>query len=496
LPKNKAKKPPPPPLGARQLAHKALLRVECDGAYSGLALDTILKRAQVEARERRFCTELFYGTLRNHTYLNFLLAAFCDRGLKKLPEVVLCALRLAAYELVYLQTPSRAAVNEGVRLLRRQPQRLRGFCNAVLRKVAVASEAGKLPQVRDFAKSDVAALAIRYSQPEWLLEEIAARRGVQSCAAWAKANNEAAPVSLRVNKCRTTREELAGRIRGKGREAGEMLSAGKMPAVQVNGTEKPGQVELPKEFPDNIYVAGVGAVPKLPGSEEGEFCAQDPAATLVGRLANPQPSELVVDLCAAPGGKSTHLAEIMGDDGKVAALELHPGRTRLIGELAERLNLASVKGAAVDCTNVVAVRDAVKRVSGEDSGPPSLVVLDAPCSGLGTSRRNPEIARRKRGSQGELMALQDTLLDVAAELLTEAGGVLVYSVCTPTASEGVERIAAFLGRHPAFVVDSMPAELLAFSQAATGVLAGSRYLQTWTDLHGCDSFFAIRLRRS
>ena len=449
---------------ARVLAHKVLVRVVREGAYADRALDAALGRARLSTRDRALSTELVYGTLRHIGAIDFLLAQLSNRPLRKIAPPVIAALRLGVYQLLHTRVPARAAVHESVELVRRDHRHATGFANAVLRKVAALKERDELPEPSRVLGDPMEALAASTSHPVWVLEEVAAQRGEEEMRAWAAANNERPRVSLRV-RTGEDRDEIA-----------ETLSA-----------------TTPELFPDGLLLDG-GNPAELAGFAAGRFTVQDLAAQLVGRLAAPVPGSFVLDACAAPGGKAVHLAELMQDRGHVLAVDIHPAKTRLIQRASKRLGLTSVEVAAGDASDPDVLSDLLYERSRENV---DLAVIDAPCSGMGTLRRNPELRRRPAASVAELTRLQDALLDAVTTVLAPAG-VLVYAVCTVTRAEGPERVAAFLGRHGDLELDEGVTDqvLEPFVESCNQVSPGARVIRTWTDRHGCDSFFMARMRRT
>ncbi|MEE8409131.1 MAG: 16S rRNA (cytosine(967)-C(5))-methyltransferase RsmB [Myxococcota bacterium] len=456
---------------ARRLAHGVLLRVARDGAYADRALDVALSRARLSSRDRALATELVYGTLRHQIFIDFVLGRLSNRPLRKTAVPVLAALRLGTYQLLETRVPRHAAVDETVALARSKTPHAAGFANALMRKVATLLDEGRLPDPTELYDDPLEALAVAGSHPLWILRELHARYGKKRVAAWVEANNQRPPISLRVNRLRARRDEIATMLT---RDAGLT-------------------VETPSEFPDGLCVSPGGNVADWPGFNEGNYTVQDLAAQLVSCLAAPEPGAIVLDACAAPGGKAIHLAELMQDRGLVLAVDVHNAKTRLIDAAAKRLGLSSVKALAADASNPVALADLLA-----DAGHPavSVAVVDAPCSGLGTLRRNPELRLHDQKSVARLCQLQDALLDSVATVV-EPGGVLVYAVCTVTDAEGPQRLVRFLETHTDFEVEAPEEPLFApFIETVDARGKAQPVVRTWTDRHGSDSFFVVKLRRS
>jgi 16S rRNA (cytosine967-C5)-methyltransferase len=287
-----------------------------------------------------------------------------------------------------------------------------------------------------------------------------AHLGFEAATAWVQANNETAPLAVRVQSRRSNRDAVAAALRARGLEV----------------TPHP-------DLSQNLSVRRSGKVTNLPGFQNGDFTVQDPAATLVGLFADPQPGQLVLDTCAAPGGKATHLAELMGETGTVVAMDVHPGKARLVAAAAQRLHLTNIVPAVGDATDFAALQAALKTATAGRRLHADIVVVDAPCSGMGTLRRNPELRRGGPERVVALAALQAQILANAAQCVAP-GGHLVYAVCTVTPEEGPEQVAAFGAAHPEFCLVPPPAKLAPFAEG--------NILRTWTHRHAMDSFFCAK----
>jgi 16S rRNA (cytosine967-C5)-methyltransferase len=461
----------PSPTLTRKIAHGILVRVIQDDAFLDRTLDAALKRTPLPPRDAGLVTELTYGTLRRQIAIDFVLQSVSNQPLSKLAIPVLVALRLGVYQLLYMRVAPYSAVNETVILVRAENQHAAGYANAILRKIAAASANNTLPTSND--------AAILCSMPLWILKEIAKQRSFPEAVAWANANNIAPPVSLRVNRWRNSREQLLETLtqNGKNISGAEIISQGS-PAVH-----KAFEVDAPLDFPDSLLLERGGAVDQLPGYKEGLFTVQDPAATLLARMLAPSKNAFVLDACAAPGGKTLHAAE-WTSDGKVLAIDIHAGKARLIRENAERLGADNVIVEVGDATQPSVLRQLLAQ-HGRQSV--DAAIVDAPCSGLGTLRRHPELRFRAQEKLPRLKQLQEQLLDSVASVI-RPGGILVYTVCTVTQSEGPERIREFLQTHSDFVLAPPDDPVLQ-------PFLKESLLWTWTDKHGCDSFFGARLQR-
>jgi 16S rRNA (cytosine967-C5)-methyltransferase len=381
----------------RALALGALVRVE-EGAWSNLLLTSLLKRSDLDARDRALVTDFVYGTLRAQGTCDHLVSLVSDRPLSRLDAPVRAALRLGAYQLLAGVAP-HAAVGETVGALPKSAERARPFVNAVLRRLADLGPSWPIPE-----GDDPAALAVRMSHPLWIVERLVDDLGRDDALATLESANHPPPVTLRPNRLRTTPAELAD----------ELIAAG----VSV----EPGAL-----LPDALLLSSPGDPGRLPAVAEGRATPQDQASQAVAAAMGARPGERVADVAAAPGGKATAMAEAMDDEGTVLASDLRPGRARRVLAAARRLGLSSVQTVVADGRSLPIHSDGFHRV-----------LVDAPCSGLGVLRRRPEARWRLDPSDVDRLAhLQRELLAAAAGA-TLPDGILGYCVCTLTAEETLE----------------------------------------------------------
>jgi 16S rRNA (cytosine967-C5)-methyltransferase len=376
---------------SREIALNALVRVD-DGAYSNLLLPAMLRESSLDDRDRAFTTDLVYGTLREQRALDYFLGQLSDRPLAALDAPVRAALRLGAYQLMH-GVPAHAAVRETVEVA---PERARGYVNAVLRTLSRLGPPWPWPD-----GEEAQALAVRLSYPDWITERLVADLGVEDARATMAVGNEPAAVALRVNPEMATPDEVARELRAGGVDVtrGELVD-------------------------DALLVRGTGDPARLGPVAEGRATPQDEASQAVVAILDPRPGETVVDVAAAQGGKATAIGERVGNEGRVLAADVHPGRIRLISAAARRLRLQSVLPVVADG------RALPVRLASADR-----VLVDAPCTGLGVLRRRPEARWRIGPDQvAPLAELQRELLRAAAEIV-RPGGVVVYSVCTLTHEE-------------------------------------------------------------
>ncbi|MEO8702398.1 MAG: 16S rRNA (cytosine(967)-C(5))-methyltransferase RsmB [Kofleriaceae bacterium] len=394
-------------MNAREVARRVLERVANDAAWATLALDAELARSNLEDRDRRLAAELVYGVLRHRTRIDRALTAHAD--LSRTPPKVHTAMRIAAYQILFLdRVPDYAAVDDAVAAARAfGGQKLGGFTNAVLRKVTKAREPA-LPT------DPIARLEVEHSLPRWILDELIAV-APDDAAALAAAFAQPAPLVARANRLRTTRDALAEQL------------------VVAGATATP--IAL---VPEALRLEGLGDPGRSPTFLAGTWTVQDTGAQLVGHVAGLQltAGQRVLDACAGVGGKATHLAELAGDAIAIDAADQSKTKLQLLAKTAARLGLTSLHPIACDLTDPAAPLAAAY----------DLILLDAPCTGLGVLRRHPDAKWRMTPNDiPRMAAIQATLLDAVVARLAP-GGTLIYSVCTFTRAEGPEQVAALIAR--------------------------------------------------
>lgn len=440
----------------RAIALEILQRVEATDAYANLLLDARLGRSRLSGPDRALLTELVYGVLRWRGKLDWILAKVLDRPLDTLDAPVRHILRLGAYQLCCLtRVPDFAAVDEAVSLARRSGgARHASYVNAVLRAV-VRSRGGPEP---DPASDPLGYWETAGSHPRWLVERWIARFGSDEAGRLMTANNVIPPVTLVVNQLKAREADVRNAL----------LEA--VPGV-ADGRWVPGVFRL----------RGSGSVGDLPGFAEGWFIPMDEAGVFPVLALDVQPGDRVLDACAGGGGKSGLIAARIGSLGEVVALDSSPRAIRRLEAARARLGLATLKPHRGDA-----------RTAGEEwPGRFSRVLLDAPCTGLGTIRRRPEIKWRRRPEDlSRVATLQRELLAGVAGAVA-IGGVLVYSTCSLEPEETDAVVADFLAGHPSFQVED-PGPAL---RKQGDLVNGEGSLRSWPHRHETDGFFVVRFRR-
>ncbi|MDQ7843247.1 MAG: 16S rRNA (cytosine(967)-C(5))-methyltransferase RsmB [Armatimonadota bacterium] len=436
---------------AREAAVQVLARVEAGEAFANLLLTSALGRARLAPSEAGLATELVYGVLRHRARVDWTLAGALHRPLEDLPPHIRAVLRSGCYQLLFLtRIAPHAAVDEAVSLARAygHPGTAK-LVNAVLRRVAAEGER-PLPDGPPAKR-----IAVEHSHPRWLVERWLARFGVEETLALCRANNTAAPTTARVNTLRIEPQSAEQRLRGEG--------------VLVTPTPLAEGIRLDGPFSARHRLVA-----------EGLLTMQDLGAMIVTHVLDPRPGEVIIDAAAAPGGKTTHIAERMRDRGRIIACDIHPGKLQRLSARVAVMGLSSVEAHHLDARQV-------GRIFPERA---DRVLLDAPCTGLGVLRRRPEIKWRVQPDHLDALArLQREMLDGAAQAV-RPGGVLVYSVCSTEEEEGPGVIDGFLRDHPDFGLEgfSLPGDLRpAGGEEGMVMLLPHR--------HGTDGFFIARLRR-
>ncbi len=444
-------------MNARRIAFDVLTRVN-DGAYADLSLDQALRRlSRIDPRDRGLATELVYGVLRQQNRLDYVLAERTRQTLNELEPPVLLLLRIGAYQILALdRIPAAVAVHETVTLAKQVGlQRAAGLTNAVLRRLI--REIGNLVWP-SYEQDPVGHLTWALSLPAWLAELWHRDLGDESVAL-AKSLLKPARLSLRVNTLKIDRDAYLQQLLETGHQGQKTLFA-----------------------PEGLVITDRGNAP-LPGDQQGFYQVQDEASMMIAHLVDPKPDEILLDCCAAPGGKTTHLAALTGNRAKITALDLHPHRLRLVEQGAQRLGCKNIVTKVWDMTQPPGFLSAKSF---------DAILVDAPCSGLGVLRRNPEIRwRLQPGDLSDLQQRQLAILDQASRLVGK-GGRLVYSVCTFSREETTLVVEQFLQHHPDFILQPLATIV---PQTWHPLIDRLGALRTLPHCHGLDGFFAVRFER-
>jgi 16S rRNA (cytosine967-C5)-methyltransferase len=440
------------PSEARVCAYAVLRRVFEQGAYADRALHA--ESRALAPRERAPAMRLAYGAVQRRGTLDRLIEGLAERPVARLDAPLLAALRLGLYELLYLDgAPDYAIVADAVELAKINARAGHGLVNAALRRAAREGPQALLGALEDGTPEQA---AVKHSHPLWIAQLWWRELGAAQARALMACDNEPSEVALRANALLTDACTLA--------------------------RELPVRTHTDPDLPEALVLEEPFDVHASPLWRKGAFLAQSRAAMLVARVLAPAQGERVLDLCAAPGGKTTHLAALMGGTGEVVAVERDRARAGALVRTAQRLRAANVRVELADA--------AQPRPEGEVY---DRVLVDPPCSGLGTLQARPDLRwRMERARLAELELAQERILAAGAQAL-RPGGVLVYSTCTISPTENERRIVAFLDAHPDFVLDDLGLELPSLRHPAVG---GSSTVLTLPHRDRTAGFFIARLRRA
>lgn len=438
-------------MSARETALRVLVSCRTNGAWADAALKAQMNRDGLSGADAALCSRIVYGVIQNRMLLDFYIGAYCSQKPDHLQVPLLDILRIGAYQILFLnKIPDSAAVNESVNLTRMVKRgQAAGLVNAVLRKISKNKE--NLPAIPD--RDAEKYLSIRYSHPKWLVKRLMSILGREETEAFLAANNEIAPMTVQINPLKTKEEKLIA-------------------TLEASGVS----VKVHPWVPNCLELSGTGDLTSLQAFRNGEFLVQDPAARLVSLIAKIQPGQKVLDVCAAPGGKSFSAAFAMKDEGHIQACDLHENKLIRIRESAERLGIHCIETAAADG----------RKQRPEWIGAFDTVLVDAPCSGLGIIRKKPDTRYKKADDLFALPVIQTEILENAATYV-RPGGTLVYSTCTILPEENDQVVTAFLTEHPEFFLDAF--------ELPQPVGKTNGQLTLWPHRHGTDGFYICRMKR-
>jgi 16S rRNA (cytosine967-C5)-methyltransferase len=458
------------PSEARVCAYAVLRRVFEDGAYADRALQA--QARDLDARDRALAMRLAYGAVQRRGTLDHLIGVLAERPPRRLDAPVLAALWLGLYELLYLGgAPDHAVVADAVELAKTGARAGHGLVNAVLRRAT--REGADLLEGLDDATPEQA--AVKHSHPLWIAQLWWEELGADEARALMAHDNEPGKVALRANTLVTDAPTLIRELTRGDEDQGERAGG-------ARGAGAPVRARADPDIPEALVLEGPFDAHASRAWREGAFVAQSRAAMLVARVVAPEPGETVLDLCAAPGGKTTHLAALMGGTGQVVAVERDRRRAGALLRTAQRLHAENVRVELADAAQARPEGAAYDRV-----------LVDPPCSGLGTLQARPDLRwRMERSRLAELESSQERILAAGARAL-RPGGVLVYSTCTISPTENERRIAMFLDAHPDFALDDLGVELPALRHPSPNARATVLTLPH-RDLTA--GFFIARLRRA
>ena len=442
-------------INPREIAAEALMEIMTEEAYNNMTLRRLLRQnGAMPRQDRAFVTEVVNGTLRNLIYIDHVLNTFSKTKTEKMKPWLLAVMRSAVYQMYFMDVPDSAACNEAVKLAGvRGYASLKGFVNGVLRTAAKKKHEIPMPE-----KETAEYLSVAYSHPLWLVRMWMAYYGYEDAEKICMFDNEATDVTIRVNTLKTNKKELK-----------EMLEKA---GVEVKDGRVSGNA---------LHLTKTADLSRLEAFQKGLFHVQDESSQLAVKILDPQKGESIMDMCAAPGGKSFTAAEQMENEGKLISCDIYEHKIELMEEGAERLGISMM-----ECK----VKDAAEKE--EDQELFDRILVDAPCSGLGLMRKKPDIRLKKDGNEiDSLTNIQKEILDNAAGYV-KPGGVLVYSTCTLCRKENEKNLEWFLKNHPEFEVEDITEFLPENWKVDT---AEKGYITLLPHKTGTDGFFISRMRR-
>lgn len=442
-------------INPREIAAEALMEIMTAEAYNTMTLRRLLRQnGAMSRKDRAFVTETVNGTLRNLIYIDHILNTVSKTKTEKMKPWLLAVLRTAVYQICFLEVPDAAACNEAVKLAGvRGYGALKGFVNGVLRGVIQKKREIPLPEA-----GTAEYLSIVYSHPLWLVRMWIAYYGYTETEAICRYDNQAPDVTIRVNTLRTEPEMLKKQLE----ENGVAVAGGRLCEAALHLTK-------------------TADLSRLEAFQQGLFHVQDESSQLAVEVLAPQKGESVLDVCAAPGGKSFTIAEKMENIGRLLSCDLYPHKIALMEEGAERLGIRMM-----EC------RERDGAVPTEETEQFDRVLVDAPCSGFGLMRKKPDIRLKKDGTEiDSLIPIQRAILEQAAERV-KAGGILVYSTCTLSRKENEKNVEWFLKEYPDFMAEDITPYLPAGLPAE---MAKQGYITLLPHKTGTDGFFISRMKR-
>ena len=439
---------------ARETAINVLNEVHLKGAYANVALVQAFRRYSLNDTDRRFCTILVYGIVKAGETLDWMLKQYIKIPFRKIAPMVKEILRLGMYQLFFMdKVPASAAVNEAVELTKKygNPGAVK-FVNAVLRTAVREPERTNFPSGKG---KMIQNLALSKQHPEWLIKRWVKEFGFEAAEALCDFDNQPAALSVRTNTLKTDRENLLTALQNEGADA-----------------------VFSEWSPDGIICKEYPALDSLTALQSGLCQVQDESSMQVAAVVDPQPGEFIIDTCSAPGGKTTHLAALMKNTGRIVALDIYGSKLQRIEENAARLGISIIETQLLDA----------REAGAEYEDMADRVLVDAPCSGLGVLRRKPDARWRKKAAEIDaLPQLQLEILTSAAQAV-KSGGVLVYSTCTINSAENQGVVEAFLTSNPQFKLEKT-GQFLPMKKTAADMV------QFYPHVDNIDGFFIARMRK-
>ena len=417
-----------------------------------MAINKHFKDVKISNQDRGLATEIIYGVIENKYYIDYMIDKLSKVKTNKMEIYVKTLLRMGIYQIMFLNSISDyAAVNETVNLAKKKNSKVSGFINGILRNVIRQKE--EIGKVK--TKDDVDYLSIKYSYDKWMIRNWMIHFGKEFTEELLEANNERPNIYLRTNTLKITRDELI-----------KKLEKQNIKAEKVNVVEEAIKVEHLKDIENNSLY------------KEGLFTVQDVSSMLVGKVMNPKENSLVLDVCSAPGGKTTHMATLMNNTGQVVSRDIYDHKLKLIKATSKRLGLTNVDVEEFDGMKLD--RESIAKFD--------YVLADVPCSGLGIIRRKPEIKYKEKEEFRQLPPIQKKILENASKYV-KVGGTLIYSTCTIQDSENIDVVNEFLQKNKNF-------ELVPIKEVNVDLENQEKgYMKIYPNVHNMDGFFISKLIR-
>lgn len=436
---------------AREIAFKVLVDIETNNNYSNISINKNFKNLKVKDSEKGLATEIIYGVIENKIYIDYIISKLSKIKIQKLSNYVKIFLRIGIYQIVFLSTEDYASVNETVNLVKKYDKKSSGFVNAVLRNLIRNKE-----EVTKVSKKDkINYYSTKYSYSPWVIKKFIKEFGEEFTEELLEENLEKPSLYIRINTLKTTKEELKQKLQNSGVEC-----------FDVKGFDCALKVNNLKNIENNEFF------------KQGLFTVQDISSMLVGIITNPKQNSKVLDVCSAPGGKTTHIATLMNNTGQVVSRDIFDHKLKLIKESVNRLGLKNVLVEKYDAS--VLDEKSIEKFD--------YVLCDVPCSGFGIVKRKPEIKYKKEQDLKEISILQKTILENASKYV-KVGGNLIYSTCTIFDDENTDVVFEFLKNNKNFELEKINEVNVDVENQEKG------YLKIYPNVHMIDGFFIAKLKK-
>ncbi len=438
-------------MNAREAAFKIFCDIEIDKNYSNMAINKIFKNNEINDKDKGLATEIVYGVIENKKYLDFIINKLSKIKVKKMSSYVKIILRMGTYQILFLDNiENYAAVNETVKLANKYDKKSRGFVNAILRNEIRQERTIKYIDIED----PIRRLAVKYSYQQWIIEDWFDKFGMEFTEELLEAGNERPNLYLRTNTLKIDRETLLKEFEKEGIKANKAM------------------------LPEGIMVEKFKGIENSRLYKEGYFTIQDISSMLVAKVMNPKENDMVLDVCSAPGGKSTHMAELMKNTGKVVSRDVFEHKIKVIKAASKRLGINNIEAEEFDATKLD--KESIEKFD--------CVLADVPCSGFGIIKRKPEIKYKSKEELKDLPEIQAKILENASKYV-KIGGTLVYSTCTVQDCENIDIVNEFLEKNSNYKLVPIEGVNVDPDEQERG------YLKIYPHIHGIDGFFIAKMKR-